>query len=69
MMSEAFTPEYQRVCRLISDIDVSPSEKKKAFDAIRGIRNLLEQEQIDCDTARAMATKLATALRFALKVS
>lgn len=67
MISEAFTPEYQRIFRLISDIDIYPGEKKKALEAILGIRKLLEDEQIDCDTAKAMANKLATAVRFAAR--
>ena len=67
MMSETFTPEYQRVCRLINDVEICPCERKKAFDAILGIRKLLEDEQIDCDTAKSMANKLATAVRFAAR--
>jgi hypothetical protein len=65
MMSETFTPEYQRVCRLINSIDICSGERKKAFDAILGIRKLLEEEEIDDDTAKAMANKLVTAVRIA----
>jgi hypothetical protein len=67
MLSETFTPEYQRVCRLITEIDIAPGERKKAFDAILGIRKLLEEEQIDCEAAKGMAAKLATAVRFAAR--
>jgi len=65
MMSETFIPEYQRVCRLINSIDICPGERKKAFDAILGIRKLLEEDQIDDETATAMANKLVTAVRIA----
>ncbi|HLK13560.1 MAG TPA: hypothetical protein VKT78_02035 [Fimbriimonadaceae bacterium] len=65
MIGEDFASEYQRICRLINDADIGREERKKAFDAIWGIRRLLEQEEINPETARAMASKLATAIRFA----
>ncbi|MHB8635364.1 MAG: hypothetical protein ACYC96_02710 [Fimbriimonadaceae bacterium] len=68
-MADAFAREYQRISRLIHDADISRVEKKKAFDAILGIRKLLESDQLDVETATAMATKLATAVRFVARTS
>ena len=67
MMADAFTSEYQRICQLINGANVPPCERKKALAALLGIRNLLEGDRIDSDTASSMASKLATALRFAVR--
>lgn len=66
-MDDLFMNEYRRVLRIVNDSPLGPAERKRAFDAMKSIRELVESEELEIGAASDMVNKLATTVRFAAR--